>query len=354
MYRSQAAPLAHPSAGVLAAAEADGGPGLVWYKSAVRGSIASGVTIRPLREDELAAAERIHREAFAAQLGIADPADFSPGTELIGFRWRKDPAGVLAAELDGELVGSNVATNWGSIGVFGPLTVRPDLWSAGIGKQLVDAAVETLEGWGCRHLVLYTFAESAKHVGLYQRFGYWPRFLTVIGAKALAMHREEPRGWIGFSTLPAGERQAWLAQCRDLTEAVYEGLDVEPEITALDAHGAGETVLVPGETALEAFALCHAGPGSEAETGAAFIKFAAARPGRGAGERFDRLLSACEAYAASRRATSLVAGVNLARERAGRILAARGYSVFTQGVGMHRPNEAAYDRPDRYVIDDWR
>jgi predicted N-acetyltransferase YhbS len=196
----------------------------------MRAARASGATIRLLREGEIPAAEQIYREAFSAHLGIPDPSDFTPGAELIGFRWRKDPARVYAAERDGELVGSNVATNWGSVGVFGPLTVRPELWNAGIGRQLVDAAVTGLEDSGCRHLVLFTFAESAKHVALYQRYGYWPRFLTAIAARSV----EEPslaRGSsVGYATVPPAGRRELLAGCRDLTEAVYGGLDLSPEI----------------------------------------------------------------------------------------------------------------------------
>jgi GNAT superfamily N-acetyltransferase len=318
------------------------------------GRDASEVTIRLLLEDEIPTAERIYREAFSTHLEIPDPAEFTPGAELIGFRWRKDPARVYAAERDGELVGTNVATNWGSVGVFGPLTVRPDLWNAGIGRRLIDAAVTGLEDSGCRHLVLFTFPDSPKHVGLYQRYGYWPRFLTAITERSLDDAPVARASWVGYSAVPDDERQELLGGCRDLTEEVYAGLDLSAEIEALAAQAAGETVVLLGSAGVDAFALCHAGAGSEASAGTAFVKFAAARPGRGAGARFDQLMGACEEYAAAQGASALVAGLNLARERAVRILAARGYEVAFQGVAMHRPNAAAYDRPDRHVIDDWR
>ena len=77
-------------------------------------------------------------------------------------------------------MGSNFATRWGSVGFFGPLTIRPDLWDRGIGARLVEAVTASFDEWGTRHAGLFTFAQSAKHVGLYQKYGYWARFLTAI------------------------------------------------------------------------------------------------------------------------------------------------------------------------------
>ena len=58
------------------------------------------------------------------------------------------------------------------------------------------------------------------------------------------------------------------------------------------------------------------GPGSEGGEKLCFIKFAAARAGDGVGERFSRLLDACDLCALSR-GVPIEAGVNLAHEDAG-------------------------------------
>jgi hypothetical protein len=99
-----------------------------------------------------------------------------------------------------------------------------------------------------------------------------------------------------------------------------------------------------------AFAVCHVGPGSEADTGTCFVKFAAAR----AAADFEHLVGACEGFAASHGAPRLVAGINTARRDAYRILLQRGFAADLIGVTMHRPDEPGYSRPDAYVIDDWR
>jgi hypothetical protein len=48
------------------------------------------------------------------------------------------------------------------------------------------------EDWQTRHAGLFTFANSEKHVGLYQRFGFWADHLTAIMSKAV----HGPRGAI--------------------------------------------------------------------------------------------------------------------------------------------------------------
>ena len=140
------------------------------------------VVVRALVESDLPAAQRIFRLAFGTFLGAPDPETFWTDRDYLRGRWRADPASAFAAELDGALVGTNFAADWGSVGFFGPLTVRPDLWDAGVGARLIEAAMRRFETLGTRHVGLFTFAQSAKHVGLYQKFGFWPRFLTAIMA----------------------------------------------------------------------------------------------------------------------------------------------------------------------------
>ena len=149
-------------------------------------------------------------------------------------------------------------------------------------------------------------------------------------------------------------RETCLTTCRALTHAVYPGLDVGGEIRAVAEQQLGDTVLMHDGTDLVAFAICHLGRGSEAGTGAAYVKFGAVRPGPGAAQSFDHLLAACEALASARGIAQLVAGVNTARHDAYRMMLERGFRTFLEGVAMQRPNEPGYNRPDCFVIDDWR
>ncbi len=290
------------------------------------------------------------RTAFGTFFRLPDPASAFGDADYVRSRFTAEPRWAVVAVLDGEVVGSNFATRWGSFGFFGPLSVRPDLWDRGIATRLVAAAVEMFDAWPVRQAGLFTFADSARHHGLYQKFGFWPQQLTPVMGKPIAPNTGR---YDSYAAAAEGERRALRDDCRAITDAIFAGLDVEHEIRSTHAQALGDTVLVYEGSTLVAFAVCHVGAG-EAGSGVCYVKFGAVRPGADAGERFERLLDACEALAGARGATRISAGVNMARHDAYRRLLARGYRTGTTGVVMQRPNEAGYYRPDVYVIDDLR
>jgi len=308
------------------------------------------IKIGPLKESELAEAGRIFRLAFGTFLGLPDPMQFMGDRELMTPRFRSKHVKVIAARDNGRLIGSNVATRWGSFGFFGPLTVLPEYWDRGVAKRLLESTMKIFDGWGLRHTGLFTFPHSAKHIGLYQKFGYWPRYLTALMSRTPESSGVTPTL---LSTFSKGDREQAIAQSTKLTSKIDKGLDLSGEIRAALAQRTGDVVVTATRGALDGFAIGLTGAGSEGGEKACYIKFAAARPGAGAGERFDKLLEACDAFAASR-GVNIEAGVNLAHEDAFRRMRARGYRVNVQGVAMQRPNAEGFNRADAYVIDDWR
>lgn len=310
------------------------------------------IKVGPLKQSELAEAGRIVRLAFGTFLGVPDPLDFMGDRDLMTPRWRSSNVKVIAARDGSRLIGSNVATRWGSFGFFGPLTVLPEYWNRGVAQRLLEATMTIFDRWGVRHTGLYTFPQSARHIGLYQKFGYWPRYLTAIMTRTpetgLSSSDRPLAPPVLLSTLTRSERVQAIQSCANLTHRIDKGLDLSAEILAVLAQRTGDVVLTS-----DAFAVCLNGPGSEGGAKTCYVKFGAARGGAGAGERFDKLLGACEAFAASRGAT-IEAGVNMAREKAWRRMRARGYQVISQGVAMQRPHAAGFNRPDAWVIDDWR
>src|SRR6516225_10011848 len=95
------------------------------------------ITIQALDKADLPNADEIFRQAFGKFLGLADPLTFTGDAAIIATRWRASPGGALGAYREGALVGSSLATRWGSFGFVGPVSVRPDLWDQGVAKQLM-------------------------------------------------------------------------------------------------------------------------------------------------------------------------------------------------------------------------
>jgi len=296
-----------------------------------------------MRDGDVDEADRVMRLAFGTWLGVPDPMTVFGDSDILRARYRADPGGAVVAERDGEIIGAVYATRWGSYGFFGPLCVRPDNWDQGIGGRLLEPVMDLFAGWGVRQSALFTFPNSTKHVGLYQRFGFWPQHLTSVLAKPPVAASDPPERYDGDA--------ATLEACRNLSDSVFEGLDLSAEIEAARTHGFGATVLVRRgrDGALSGFAVCHDRAG-EAPSDACFVKFALASDA----DSFEELLDACEALAAAGGAAVLMAGVNLARHDAYRRMLARGFRAAMQGVIMQSPNDPGYCRPDVYALDDLR
>jgi GNAT superfamily N-acetyltransferase len=309
--------------------------------------------IRMLTEKDLSDADRIFRLAFGTWHGLPDPLQFGGDRDFCRTRWLIDPNASFGAEIDGELVGTNFAATWGNVGFFGPLTVLPDLWNKGIARQLMSTIMALFKKRGIFHFGCFTMPESPKHHHLYQSFGFWPRFLTPIMSLS-ASPKSFPSCATRYSDIGDEHHDDILTECRELTGSIFKGLDLEIEITAVRNHGLGDTILVWENSRLAGFAVCHCGAQTEAGSDTCYIKFGAIRPGSNALIHFDRLLDACEAMAAEKKISRLVAGMNTARHEAFKKMLERGFRTEMVGVIMQQPNKPGYNRPEVFVIDDWR
>lgn len=309
------------------------------------------LTIRPVIESDLPEADRIFRTAFGTFVGMPNPETFAGDTNWIETRWRANPAASLAAVEGGRLMGTNFIARWGSFGFFGPLSVHPEFWDRGIGKALLGPTMEIMESWKLRQMALFTFAQSAKHVSLYGKYGFRPRYLAAVMLKKVGEKPSKPPKFREFSKLKDSARAEFLRECKEITDANYSGLDVASEIVSVHAQSLGETLLLQYGGGL---AVCHIGKGTEAGSGVCYVKFGAAAPGKNALKDFGRLLDAIEAYAVAGGAKVVLAGVNTARTAAFDAMLARGYRIQSQGITMHRPSKPGFCKPNSMVIDDWR
>jgi len=314
------------------------------------------VTVEPLTETDLDRADDIFRTAFATFLGLDKEALWGD-SDAFRTRWRARNTRVIVARIDGQLVGSNVITRWGSLGWFGPLTIAPEHWDQGIAKALMVETERVFEEWRVTHRALFTFPNSAKHVGLYQRFGYWPQRLTPILSRVVdpgnMPSKLDENGRL-FSEHSPQEQAEVLRETRELGNALYPELDLSGEVESVRDQHLGETLLLVDDSRLTGFAVCHIGGGSEARTGQTYVKFAAISPGADRARRRKALIKNTETLAALRRAPAIEFGCNTAHRDTYRSLTASGYRSEFIGVLMSSPDKPAYQRPGLDVLNDLR
>ena len=313
---------------------------------------SQSISIRPLNERDLPEASTILRRAFATHFGMP-PDAFWTDRDFVTGRWMTDPSLAFGAWIEDRLVGSSLGAAWGSLGVFGPISTHPDTWNRGAARHLIPPVLERLKVLGARHIGLFTFAESTKHIALYQKFGFWPRFLTATMIRPVESD-EPPEYSTRYSSIATGDQAHWLDSCRALTAGVRDGLNLTAEIRTAHSHGHGDTVFLTDGSRVYAVALCEYGRKSPAGAGSCLIRFAAVRSDSENEIRFGQLLTACASLATNEGLKQVVACVNASRPAAYRHLLSMGFRVQRHGVAMHCPNDDAYNQTASYILDDLR
>jgi len=306
----------------------------------------------PLSQGDLSQASELVRLAFATYIGVAEPGEFWNDRDYVHNRWNAPHSRWFKALIDERMVGVVCVSRWGSSAVVGPVAVHPDYWDRGIARALMTAAVGQLDQWSVTHAGLMTFPDSPKHIGLYQRFDFWPAALIAIMQRPVKFwHQAQTVVHYGQS---GSDASAHKAACIDITDSIAAGLDVSGEMDAVLQQNLGTTLMLQDESGqVHAFAICHFGPHSEAGVGVFYVKFAAVVPGPQASSVFERLIAACDAAARQAGQTTLTVGVNTARQGAYQWLIREGFRTDSLGISMHRGG-AGYDHPDAWVLDDWR
>lgn len=135
---------------------------------------AASFRIRPIEASDIDAAALIAFEAFA---GVADrhgfPRDFpsvDSARELItAFTEHRSIWGVVA-ELDGRVIGSNFLDERGPVRGVGPITVDPAAQANGVGRRLMEVALDRAANAGSVRLLQDSFNTAS--LALYTTLGF--------------------------------------------------------------------------------------------------------------------------------------------------------------------------------------
>jgi len=324
------------------------------------------IRIRRVRKGDLGKVRDVIEQAFAdfyeRQVGTR-PRQVFGGAQYVHHRWLMEPWGCFVAEEgDGKIVGAAVAVMWGTLGLCGPIAVLPNYQNQDIGQQLLQACQAFFDENRAQLVGLASYPYSAKHLVLYQKFGFRPRGLVAITAKAI--ERREPgmppralRASVGirrYSTLEEARKKAVIARLRRITGALFRGMDLAKEVEIVDGLALGDTLLLERGREVIGFAIYHVPGVSEAPQGSLYVKFLAVDPRHRKPEHLLALLATLEEIAQEAQLQRVVAPVYTYYWTAYQILLEHGYAIDFTMVRMKRGKPLDHEDPADLVLDDWR
>ncbi|MEK7668687.1 MAG: GNAT family N-acetyltransferase [Gemmatimonadota bacterium] len=280
----------------------------------------------PLAEKDIPALNRLFAEAFTDRyrrdglVGVRVPylntaiwryALADAGAGAMGWRDESD-----------RLVAFNITHCSGAEGWMGPLAVRPDRQTGGLGKTIVSAAIDWLRAQGVTTLGLETMPRTVDNIGFYSRLGFVPSHLTITMTAEAA--GGAGAGYTALGTLEPAERERRLAEVRALVAELAPGVDFAREIQLTHELRLGDVLVVGPPGAVTGFALCHSAPLAEngARDETRVLKVAA--------RSLDALLAvldAAEAWAAREGARRIGVRCQTGYGEAFRALVRRGFRV---------------------------
>jgi len=222
-----------------------------------------------------------------------------------------------------ELVAFNIAHHSGVEGWMGPLAVRPDRQSGGVGKVIVGAAIEWLRSEGVTTIGLETMPRTVENIGFYGRLGFVPRNLTITMTTDVE-RQDVPESLICLGDLEDSSRVAAMEKCRVRLNESAPRYDFTREFVLTHELEIGDTVVLERGGKVRGFALWHSTPltGDGASDELRLLKMFADSE-----ETFTHLIFTVEQCAVDLGIPKVAVRCQTAYTDAFRMLADHGYSV---------------------------
>lgn len=215
----------------------------------------------PARAEDIAALNQVFSEAFSERYRRDGMAGVRvPYLNPAIWRYAIDDAdtgALIWRDEQDAIVAFNIVHRSGSEGWMGPLAVRPDHQSFGLGKEIVRAGIDWLQQVRARVIGLETMPRTMDNIGFYSNLGFVPGRLTITLTVDAAPGDHPP---MLLGKLKGGDRDEAVAACAQLADRLIPGYDYTREIELTESLGLGDTVLFRQRGRLVGFALCHTVP----------------------------------------------------------------------------------------------
>ena len=276
-----------------------------------------------------------------------------PQLNPLVWRYAIDDAGdgaMVWRDGDGHLVAFNMVHRSGTEGWMGPLAVRPDRQSEGLGSTMVRLGIDWLRGQGCAVIGLETMPRTVDNIGFYSRLGLVPSHLTVtlvhdVPRRPLApsdaelLSRGGPVGRSGDRRVPAAHPIA----------SAWRGLHPRARFDPR-ARRSGTQPWCGTGTSCAGFALWHSTPlaAGRPKDELRVLKLVA-RDLRA----FDRILDALPAAATGEKVSRVAIRCQTEFVAPYQRLVSRGYRVHWTDLRMLLPGQPSRPARDAIVMSNW-
>ncbi len=163
---------------------------------------------------------------------------------------------MLWSDEKGELLAFNMVHYSGVEGWMGPLAVRSDRQGEGLGKLIVNTAIDWLKDRGATTIGLETMPRTAENIGFYSSLDFRPGYLTVTMGSPSTKHSIAPEYFLLSG--PSSRQQAELLErCRQRLNLAAPGYDFTREHQLTEELGIGDTIIIEEGSEVRGFALWH-------------------------------------------------------------------------------------------------
>ncbi len=155
-----------------------------------------------------------------------------------------------------DLVAFNMAHHSGVEGWMGPLAVRSDRQGLGVGRAIVQIAIDWLRDEGVRTLGLETMPRTVDNIGFYSGLGFIPHYLTMT-MNCDAGKRNIRGRFVQLSHLTAPDQSDMISRCSARLGRSAKGYDFQREFELTMELGIGDAAIVERNGDVSGFALWH-------------------------------------------------------------------------------------------------
>jgi GNAT superfamily N-acetyltransferase len=196
------------------------------------------ITVRTATPEDAGVCGRICYDAFAAiNAAHGFPCDFS-GPEapvgLLSMMFASPACFCVVAEVEGRVIGSNCMVEGSTIYGIGPITIDPGTQTRGVGRRLMEAAMQRAQERGAAGVRLVQAAFHNRSFSLYTSLGF-----DVREPLACLQGRTRERSVPGCKVRPATSSDE--AACNALTRKLH-GFERGGEVAQGIARGTAQVV----------------------------------------------------------------------------------------------------------------